>query len=118
MAILIDIVICFVRGSSFRGRNCLPFARNWVHPQVLKGSVLLIFLAFCVVFLCFVCLQLLSTFLIAPSCFYNVYLFRLFVFIYVYSNKTGVTSGAGTNNPSGAHHFIELSLVGFVLLGL
>jgi hypothetical protein len=29
-----------------RSRNCLPFARNWVHPGFLVGYVLLMFLIF------------------------------------------------------------------------
>ena len=36
--------------------NCLPFTSTWFHPRFLVGSVLLIFLVFCVVFLC-VCLR-------------------------------------------------------------
>ena len=31
--------------------NCLPVVNTWVHPQFVVGSVLLIFLFFCVVFL-------------------------------------------------------------------
>jgi hypothetical protein len=33
-------------------RKCLPFASTWVHLGFLVGSVLLIFLVFCVVLLC------------------------------------------------------------------
>ena len=41
-------------------RNCLPLASTCVHPRILVGSVLLIFLVFCVVFLCSVWLCLVS----------------------------------------------------------
>ena len=34
---------------------CLPVVSTWVHPRILLGSVLLIFLVFCFV-VCFVCL--------------------------------------------------------------
>jgi len=33
-----------------RNRNCLLFARIWVHIRFLVGTMLLIFLVFCVVF--------------------------------------------------------------------
>ena len=51
-----------VSNTSYK-RQQLPtlrFASTWVHPRILVGSVLLIFLVFCVVFLCFVCLCLVS----------------------------------------------------------
>ena len=32
-------------------RNCLPLASTWVHPKFFCGSVLLIFIVFCVVLL-------------------------------------------------------------------
>ena len=35
-----------------RNRKCLPFARTWVHPDILVGSVLLIFSLFLVVLFC------------------------------------------------------------------
>jgi hypothetical protein len=38
-------------GWLIRSRNCLPFASIWVHPQFLVGSVLFIFIVFCVVFI-------------------------------------------------------------------
>ena len=63
-----------------RGRNYLPFVSTWVHPGCWYGSVLLIFLVFCVVLcfgvlfifiLCVVCpmlpVSLDCPFLIAPS---------------------------------------------------
>jgi hypothetical protein len=37
-------------GCLIRVRNCVPFVGAWVHPSFLVGSVLLIFLVFCVVF--------------------------------------------------------------------
>ena len=33
-------------------RNCLPFESTWVHIRFCVGSMLLIFLVFCVVFMC------------------------------------------------------------------
>ena len=78
-----------------RGRNCLLFARIWVHPRCLVGSVLFIVLVLCVVLLfvfvlcpvcpmlpvsldCPVCpmlpVSLDCPFLINPSVFSNVYL--------------------------------------------
>jgi hypothetical protein len=38
--------------SFIRDRNCLHFARTWVHPEFMEGSVLLILLDFCVIILC------------------------------------------------------------------
>jgi hypothetical protein len=43
---------CLIRSS-----NYLPFASTRVHHWCLVGSVLLIFLVFCFVFLCFICLR-------------------------------------------------------------
>lgn len=37
------------RGCIIRGRNYLPFVSIWVHPWFLVGSLLLIFLVFCIV---------------------------------------------------------------------
>jgi hypothetical protein len=52
-------------GCLIRGRNCLPFASTWVHPRFLEGSVLLIYLAFCVV-LCFCVLFVFVLCLLCP----------------------------------------------------
>ena len=38
-------------GCLIRSRNCLPLTSTWIHPQFLVGSIMLIFLVFCVVFL-------------------------------------------------------------------
>ena len=75
-------ILCLHGGYLIRSRTCLTFARTWVHPRFLVGSVLLIFLVICVVFsalfifvTCFVCPVFLDyPFLIAPSFFSNVYL--------------------------------------------
>jgi hypothetical protein len=67
-----------------RGGDYLPITGAWVHPRFLVGSVLLIFLVFCVVFLllfvfilCLVCpvltVSLDYPFFIAPSGFSDIY---------------------------------------------
>jgi len=67
-----------------RGGDYLPIVGAWVHPQFLVGSMLFIFLVFCVVFLlllvfilCLMCpvltVSLDCTFLIAPSGFSDIY---------------------------------------------
>ena len=84
--------------AGVRGNNYLPFASTWVNPHFfLVGPCYSSFFSFmcCVVFLCFVCLRLVSQvvcpmlpvsldfpFLIAHSVFSNVYilLFCLFFF--------------------------------------
>ena len=66
-----------------RGRGCLPFSGAWVHSRFFVGSVLLIFVDFCVVCCCFfdfvLCLvypmlpvSLNFPFLVAPWVFPNV----------------------------------------------
>ena len=45
------------RGCLRRSSNVLPFTSTWVYPQIFVGSVLLLFLVFCVVLLCFVCIR-------------------------------------------------------------
>ena len=52
------IYIWVTRLVIIRSRNCLPFVNTSVPPPFLVGFVLLIFLDFCVVFMCFVCLCL------------------------------------------------------------
>ena len=69
----------FFGGNRVRGRNCLPFESTWVHsrylvghvleaellsirehlgpPPVFGGVLLPIFLVFCVVLFCFVCVR-------------------------------------------------------------
>ena len=71
--------------KNIRGSNCLPFARTWVNSRFLVGTMLFIFVAFCVV-LCFcvlfvfvLCLVYLMLsldcpILIAPSVFSNAYI--------------------------------------------
>ena len=74
-------------GCLIRSMNCLPFVSMWIRPQLLVGSMLLIFLIFCaglrfcVLFVCVLCLvcpvlpvSLDCLILIAPSVFSNVYL--------------------------------------------
>jgi hypothetical protein len=39
-------------GCLMRCRNLLSLSSSWVHPRFLAGSVLLIFLVFCVILLC------------------------------------------------------------------
>jgi hypothetical protein len=62
---------------SYAKSNCWPFSSIWVHRQFLVGSMMLIFLVFCFVFV--LCLVPNVThvsrlpFLIAPSIFSNVY---------------------------------------------
>ena len=46
------LYIWATRRVSYKKQELLTFASTWVHPRFLVGSVLLIFLAFCVVLLC------------------------------------------------------------------
>ena len=67
-----------------RGGDYLPIVAAWVHPQFLVGSMLFIFLVFCVVFLllfvfimCLVCPVLMVSrdcgFMSAPSGISDIY---------------------------------------------
>jgi len=49
---------------TIRVRNCLPFARPCVYPRVLKVSLLLHILVFCVV----LCVCVLLVFALCPVC--------------------------------------------------
>ena len=67
--LVVPIMNWLYGGCLLRYKNCLPFASTRVHIRVLVGSVLLIFSASCVVWLCVFCCLL----LISPSVFFNVY---------------------------------------------
>jgi hypothetical protein len=64
-------------GCLVKGRKCVLFASIWVHPRLLMGSMFLIFLVFCLVHFCIVCLRTVCCvpngcpFLTAPSGFSN-----------------------------------------------
>jgi len=78
----VDFIFLHHRTYSLRGNmNRLPFTRIWVHSVFFVGSLLLVYLVFCVVFfvlfffvLCFALpVSLDCPFLISPSVFSNVY---------------------------------------------
>jgi hypothetical protein len=55
-------------GCLARSRNCSRFASFWVHHRMYVGSVLLIFLVFCVV----LCFRVLFVFVLYVQCFAGV----------------------------------------------
>ena len=78
----VDFIFLHHRTYGLRGNmNRLPFTRIWVHSVFFVGSLLLVYLVFCVVFfvlfffvLCFALpVSLDCPFLISPSVFSNVY---------------------------------------------
>jgi hypothetical protein len=57
-----------------RNRNCLSFANTWVRAQIFVGSILFIFLVFCLVCVVFCsCAQCCLCLWIVHSIFYNIY---------------------------------------------
>ena len=75
-------------GCSIRGSNCLPFVSPWGQPWFMMGSVLLIFLFFCVV-LCLCDLFVFVRCTRCSQCLWVVFLDCLFDFsnVYLYTCK-------------------------------
>jgi hypothetical protein len=76
-------------GYLIRGRNFLPIASTWIHHCFW----LLIFLVFCVVFLCFICLRYVSCLpnvviisgLFILDCLFR-FLYRLLCYLYIFTH--------------------------------
>ena len=88
----LDCVYELHGGCRIRSRNCLPFVSTRVHPRFLVGSVLVIFVVFCVALLWIITLWLpcldirydfcMNTLFLPPVVCWRVHvLFRLFVLV-------------------------------------
>ena len=80
--------------------HCLPFVSTWVHTQFLVGSLLVIFLVFCVVFFVLFAFVLCRVYPITPVSLDCPFLIARSVFPNVYLIETITCITCSENNPS------------------